>query len=144
MIEFKILGIPSPKQSARFYAKNFGGKTVIKSYQKKEVVEKERNIAFEVRSQLPDGFIPYDCPLSIEVLFVFPPLSSMNKSTKAAIENGEIIYKPTKPDLQDNLMKGLSDAMNGVVFVDDSRICKVESQKIYGLIPRTEVIIKKL
>lgn len=144
MIEFKILGIPSPKQSARFYAKNFGGKTMIKSYQKKEVVEKERNIAFEVRSQLPEGFIPYDCPLSIEVLFVFPPLSSMNKATKSAIENGEIIYKPTKPDLQDNLMKGLSDAMNGVVFVDDSRICKVESQKIYGLIPRTEVIIKKL
>ena len=26
MIEFKILGIPSPKQSARFYAKNIGGK----------------------------------------------------------------------------------------------------------------------
>ena len=144
MVEFKILGIPTPKQSARFYAKNFGGKTMIKSFQKKEVVEKERNIAFDVRSQLPEGFIPYDCPLSIEVLFVFPPLSSMNKATKLAIENGEIIYKPTKPDLQDNLMKGLSDAMNGIVFIDDSRICKVKSQKIYGLIPRTEVIIKIL
>ena len=52
MIEFKILGIPTPKQSARFYAKNFGGKTMMKSYQKKEVVEKERNSAFDVKSHL--------------------------------------------------------------------------------------------
>ena len=144
MIEFKILGIPSPKQSARFYAKNFGGKTMIKSYQKKEVVEKERNIAFDVKSQLPEGFIPYDCPLLFEVLFVFPILSSMKKAVRQAIEEGEIVYKPTKPDLQDNLMKILADSMNGIVFVDDSRICKVSSQKIYGLIPRTEVIIKPL
>ena len=144
MIEFKILGIPLPKQSARFYAKNIGGKTMIKSYQKKEVVEKERNIAFDVMSQLPEGFIPYDCPLSMELLFVFPPLASMNKATKLAIKKGEIVYKPTKPDLHDNLAKIVADSMNGVVFVDDSRICKVESQKIYGLIPRTEVIIKKL
>ena len=144
MIEFKILGIPSPKQSARFYAKNIGGKTMIKSYQKKEVVEKERNIAFDVKSQLPEGFIPYDCPLSIEVLFVFPLLSSMKKSVRQEIEDGVIVYKPTKPDLQDNLMKILADSMNGIVFVDDSRICKVSSQKIYGLIPRTEVIIKPL
>ena len=144
MTEFKILGIPLPKQSARFYAKNFGGKTMIKSYQKKEVVEKERNIAFDVMSQLPEGFIPYDCPLSMELLFVFPPLASMNKATKLAIKKGEIVYKPTKPDLHDNLAKIVADSMNGVVFVDDSRICKVESQKIYGLSPRTEVIIKKL
>ena len=144
MIEFKILGIPAPKQSARFYGKNIGGKIMIKSYQKTEVVQKEMSIASEVRSQLPEGFIPFDCPVSMEVLFVFPPLSSMKKATKSAIENGEIIYKPTKPDLQDNLMKGLCDAMNGVVFIDDSRICKVESQKIYGTIPRTEVIIKAL
>ena len=144
MIEFKILGIPSPKQSARFYAKNISGKTMIESYQKKEVVEKERNIAFDVKSQLPEGFIPYDCPLSIEVLFVFPLLSSMKKAVRQAIEEGVIVYKPTKPDLQDNLMKILADSMNGIVFVDDSRICKVSSQKIYGLIPRTEVIIKPL
>lgn len=144
MIEFKILGIPAPKQSARFYAKNFGGKTMIKSYQKKEVVEKERNIAFDVKSQLPAGFIPYDCPVSFEVLFVFPLLSSMKKAVRQAIEEGMIVYKPTKPDLQDNLLKGLCDSMNGIVFVDDSRICKVASQKIYGLIPRTEVIIKEL
>ena len=144
MIEFKILGIPTPKQSARFYAKNFGGKTMIKSYQKKEVVEKERNIAFDVRSQLPEGFIPYDCPLSFEVLFVFPILSSMKKAVRQAIEEGEIVYKPTKPDLHDNLMKILADSMNGIVFVDDSRICKVSSQKIYGIIPRIEVIIKQI
>jgi Holliday junction resolvase RusA-like endonuclease len=78
------------------------------------------------------------------VLFVFPILSSMKKAVRQAIEEGEIVYKPTKPDLQDNLMKILADSMNGIVFVDDSRICKVASQKIYGLIPRTEVIIKPL
>ncbi|CAN0451907.1 unnamed protein product [Pylaiella littoralis] len=41
-------------------------------------------------------------------------------------------------------MKGLFDAMNGIVFIDDSRICKVKSEKIYGQVPRTNVLIREI
>ena len=58
----------------------------------------------------------------MEYEFVFPPLKSMKKKTIQDIEAGEIIYKITKPDLEDNLKKGLNDAMTGIVWTDDSRI----------------------
>jgi Holliday junction resolvase RusA-like endonuclease len=135
-----ILGTPKPKQSARFYAK--GNKVF--SFQKKEVVENERNIAFDVKSQLPVGFVPYDEPIGVEVVFVFPIKETMKKKEKEAIENGEYIYKDTKPDLHDNLCKGLFDALEGLVYVNDSRICMVKSAKIYGVQPRIELKITPL
>ena len=140
-----VLGIPKPKQSARFYAQTFkGGKTRVRSYQKKEVKDAEKNFAFSVISQLPKNFVPYDEPIAVEVLFVFPPLSTFSKKKKAEIESGVIYYKETKPDLTDNLNKGVFDALEGIVYVNDSRICAVTSKKIYGMIPRTELTFSKL
>ena len=47
--------------------------------------------------------------------------------------------------LTDNLMKGLMDALSGIVFKDDARIAKVfGTEKIFGEVPRTEIIFYKL
>jgi Holliday junction resolvase RusA-like endonuclease len=143
-LKLRILGIPLSKQSARFRAVKKGEKTFVMSYQKKAVKDNERNIGFDVKSQLSLDFIPYDYPIGVKVLFVFPPLTSWSKKKKDEFESGVKIFKETKPDLTDNLMKGLFDAMNGIVFVDDSRVCKVESEKIYGIVPRIELEIYQL
>lgn len=140
-MKLKILGIPQSKQSARFKNVKMGNKSFIKSYQKQSVIENERNIAFDIKSQLPLDFKPYDEPVAVKVIFVFPPLSGWSKAKKKLLESGETIYKETKPDLTDNLMKGLFDAMNGIVMIDDARVVKVQSEKIYGSIPRTEIEI---
>lgn len=144
-IKLKILGIPQPKQSARFtIRKGKSGNNFLQKYQPKEVVQNERNIAFDVKSQLPKNFIPFDSALKVKVLFVFPPLKNFTKSKLNALTSGETIYKTTKPDLTDNLMKGTMDAMNGIVFTDDAIICEVESKKIFGLVPRIEIEFEKL
>lgn len=133
------------KQSARFRAIKSGDKTFIRSYQKKEVVENERNLAYDIKSQLPEGFIPYDKPLWISATFVFPIPKSMKKSLIKHIEAGGIVYKTTKPDLIDNLMKQIGDSMNGIVFIDDARICQVkDTSKIYGLVPRIIIELGEL
>jgi len=141
-----IIGIPKPKQSARFRAiKNpKTGKTFVTSYQKKEVIDNEKNIAFDVKKQLPLGFIPIDEAIGVKILYVFPLLSNFTKKQKEIIEANGIIYKDTKPDLTDNLNKGLFDACEGILYTNDSRICKVESTKIYGNKPRIELEIYKL
>ena len=139
-MKLTFLGIPKPKQSAKFRAVKGKGKTFIASYQKKEVKDNERNIAFDAKSQLPKDFIPYNVPIGVNILYVFPPLSSFSKRKIKAIEDGEVFYKETKPDLTDNLNKGLFDALEGIVYVNDSRICKIgNAEKIYGVRPRTEV-----
>ena len=138
-LNLTILGTPKPKQSARFYAK--GNKVF--SFQKKEVVENERNIAFEVKQQLPMCFKPFDEPIGLEVLFVSPIKKSASKKEKAAIERGEIIYKDTKPDI-DNITKMCLDAMQGVVYINDSRICEYKATKIYGTIPKIQIRVYPL
>ena len=134
-----FFGEPTSKQSARFRAFKKGKKTIVSSYQTKAVKDKEKAIKVEAISQIDKNHKLYDSAIGVKVLFVFPPLTSFSKKTMQAIEEGAIVYKETKPDLTDNLMKGLMDALEKVVFTNDSRIAKVESEKIYGTEPRTEV-----
>lgn len=143
-IALKILGIPQPKQSARFKIQKFGNKQFAKAYQPDKVIQNERNIAFDVKSQLPKGFVPFTTALKVKVLFVFPPLKSWTKKTQQEFESGEKIYKISRPDLTDNLMKGTMDAMTGIVYTDDAVVAKVESEKIYGTVPRIEIEFEEL
>lgn len=143
-LSIEILGIPSSKQSARFRIQNVAGKMSVRSYQKQNVVDKEKSIAMIVQSQLPKNFIPFDCPLSVEVTYVFPPPKSLLKNERDAVNKGMLVYKSTKPDLTDNLNKMMADSLDGIVYVNDSRIAKFSAMKVYGLNPRTELLIKPI
>lgn len=139
MLTFKLLGEPKPKQSFRFAVrKGKDDKTFVQKYQPAEVVQNAHNIAWDIKSQLPLNFIPFDCPIEVEVMFVFSPPSAWSKKKMAELQSGKIIYKDTKPDL-DNLEKQLWDAMAGLVYVNDSRICRKTIVKVYGEVPRTEI-----
>ena len=135
-----IPGIPQAKQSARFrnVKSKTGKKDFIMSYQKKSVMDNATNISKIALSQLPLGFVPYDCAIVAKVTFVFPPLSSWNKVTKLLFESGKTIFKTTKPDV-DNCLKAIFDGLNGIVFIDDSRVSRVISEKVYGKEPRVEL-----
>ena len=138
ILTLKITGIPKPKQSARFrIASNSNGAQFIHKYQKKEVVENENNIKLEVLSQLPEGFQPFRSPVKVNKLhYIFPPTKGMRKRDIARIEAHEIVYKSTKPDLTDNLQKGLFDALEGIIFLNDSQICSINNlKKYYGFTP---------
>lgn len=137
-----ILGEPKPKQSARF-AKI--GK-FMRSYQTKEVKQNEQNIQAQILAALPEGFEPFKNPIAIKKLhYVFTPLTSFSKKIKAEIDNGAWIYKSTKPDLTDNLSKGLFDAMQGIVFLNDSQIVSMtDVKKYYGNVPRIEIEMEEI
>ena len=142
-IEITILGEPRAKQSARFrIAKNKAGKQFIASYQPKEIVNKEATIAAVVQSQLPKDFIPFDCPIMATVSYIFPIPKSMPKSKVKAIAEGAIVYKDTKPDM-DNLVK-MFDSLHGIVFINDSRIVSLLAVKYYGLVPKTIILFQKV
>lgn len=144
VVSIVIFGEPKSKQSARFYAKKIRGRTIVKSYQKKEVVNNENYIALQAKRQLPYGFTLYRGATKVKALFVFPFPKNTTKSKLNALANGVVFHKTTKPDLTDNLMKGTMDALNGIVFKDDAIIAEVESSKIYGLVPRIELTFSEL
>jgi len=133
-----ISGIPGSKQSARFrISKNKQGKHFVTSYQKKEVKDQEKNTASAVLEQLPKGFIPFDETIFADVQYVFPMPASFSKKQKELVESGKKVWKNTKPDITDNLNKGLFDALEGILFINDSRIAGIKAVKYYGLVPQT-------
>lgn len=82
---------------------------------------------------------PVDGPVEIEAEFIFPRPKAMIWKKKPMPR----VDKITKPDY-DNLLKSLTDAMNGVVFRDDGQVTRGSWKKsIAGgdEIPRTIVTI---
>lgn len=139
-----IPGIPKPKQSVRSRVIQSNGRSFAHHYQTKEVKDEERSIKMIIREQLPKGFVCHTGPVSVSyIVFQFPPLKSMKKSDMYNINNGGAIPKTTKPDLTDNLMKGLFDAMEGLVYTNDSLIYRIGSScKVYHREPGTALVLE--
>jgi Holliday junction resolvase RusA-like endonuclease len=74
---------------------------------------------------------------AVIVLRVMPPASWPQKKRTAALA-GEI--RPTsKPDI-DNVIKGIFDAMNDIVFLDDKQVVDLYVRKEYAT--RAEAIVR--
>lgn len=134
-LTFKILGNPKPKQGDRQFIMKQGGKQRIAHYQPKEVTNEHANLKAQIISQLPPDFDLIASGLSAAVTFRFYPPKQLEKKM---LKTNEAFAKTTKPDL-DNLEKMLWDAMEGVVFVNDSLIHSKTVRKIYSLSPGIDV-----
>ena len=129
VVQLAIAAAPKSVQSVRFAAR--GG--YIRTFQPRAQKEWKRAIKLAVTEQLPVGWKPFGKqPLWVQVHYVFPPLKSFTKASQELIENGGVIYKDTRPDVNDNLNKGLFDALTGVLWEDDGRVASSHVYKVYG------------
>lgn len=95
-------------------------------------------ISYQLRSQYKDE--PIDGPVGVTVHFNMPiPPSWSKKKQREAV--GMLHTK--KPDI-DNLIKGLFDATNGLVWVDDNRVANMTVTKVYSEDPGIEIIVEKI
>ncbi|CAI6087210.1 hypothetical protein COHCIP112018_05392 [Cohnella sp. JJ-181] len=81
-------------------------------------------------------------PLAIMLIAYRSIPKSFSKKKAAAAEAGEL-YPVSKPDA-DNYLKGVKDALKGVMWVDDSQVVDAYVRKRYSAKPRIEVKIKEL
>lgn len=131
-INISIKGMPEAKQSARFTKSGI-------AFQPKKVVNYKDNLRYQIIAQLPKGFVPFSNPVEIIYQFIFPFLSTHSRKKRSAGK----LFKATKPDL-DNLQKSTNDAMNNVVFYDDSQICSASIEKFYGEVPGINISIRSV
>lgn len=82
--------------------------------------------------------VAVSCDITIELE---PAPSWSNKKRMAAISG--VLLPTSKPDL-DNVLKGILDAMNGVVFKDDKQVVDVVIRKRYADTARVVVIVNPL
>lgn len=85
---------------------------------------------------------PLEGPLEILLEFYFSAPVSCSKKKQREIYSGSIPYTK-KPDV-DNLIKLTLDAMNGIVFKDDSLVVKISAIKCYSFNPQTLIFIKPI
>ena len=88
-------------------------------------------------SQWRDG--PTRNPVSLDISFEMPIPRSLSKKKQEALIGQPHI---SKPDC-DNLAKFVLDAMNKIIYEDDSHVFELHVKKIYSEDPKTIIVIKK-
>lgn len=134
-LEFTVLGTPvaQPRQRHRVV------KGIVMNYTPKKHPVQAFKQAIGIKAKEVYKGKPLTCPLRLSVLCIFPRVSGMPL-------RGERIWKDTKPDF-DNLAKAICDALNNVIWRDDSQVVSAWVEKFYSDSeeePRVEIEITTL
>lgn len=134
-VEFNIPGRAIPKARPRVTRGGY-------AYTPRTTQHFERTVQMEYRNQCGTIAFEKGTALVINIEFRFaPPKSWPQKKKDAAIERRE--YPTCRPDL-DNLIKAVTDALNGIAYKDDSQIVALTCRKVYGYKAQTRVRISTL
>lgn len=126
MIKFTVYGDAVPKARARTVRTKSG---IPVSYTPKKTESWEKKIYLAALEHRPEQLL--DGPLALEATFYRVKPKSKGKKE---------LYPDTKPDL-DNLAKSVTDALEGLLYTNDSRFVDKILKKRYGDPPRVEIRI---
>jgi len=126
---FPVPGIPVAKARAR--VTKAGHAFTPKKTQNYEALVKM------CAAQAMKGKSPVDGPVVVQVIAVFPQAESWPMWKKRLADLSELAHTK-KPD-EDNIGKAISDAMNGVVYIDDAQVTIKTIFKKYVSIVNREV-----
>lgn len=136
-IAFVIPGPPVGKGRPKFARRgNF-----VTTYTPEKTASYENLVKVKAEEAM-QGRTIIDGAVSVTVgLYVTPPASWSQKKQRAALA-GEI-FPTSKPDV-DNVIKGIFDACNEIVWRDDKQACDVFIIKRYDQTARATVLVREL
>lgn len=134
-INFTVFGEPRGKGRPRF---SKSGHT----YTDSETRNYENKIIAYYRKAHGAFQFPETAFVSVDVMAYLPIPKSATKARRAGMEAGTILPS-RKPDV-DNIEKAVLDALNGIAYKDDSRVCRTSCAKFYGAEPRLEIKMKEV
>jgi len=136
-IMFTIYGHPVAKGRPRFSTR---GKFPV-AYTPEKTKNYESDVGMMAKAAM-GASKPLEGALEAFIYVTFPvPASYSKKRTEACLSGQEKHIK--KPDL-DNVIKSVIDGMDKIVFENDSQITSIHSTKVYGEVPKVEVLVKQI
>jgi Holliday junction resolvase RusA-like endonuclease len=136
-ITFTVPGLARAKGRPRF-GRTKSGITV--AYTDAKTASYENLVALAAEQAMGERK-PFAEPVIMTIRVRLTPPASASKATRAAMLDGR--WPPAKrPDL-DNVLKGISDGLNGVAYTDDALIVCLTGSKVYALTPGVDVVIER-
>ncbi|KAG0188270.1 hypothetical protein DFQ28_005162 [Apophysomyces sp. BC1034] len=133
VVAFSIPGTPVGKGRPKFARRG----NHVTTYTPEKTASYENLVKVKALEAMQGQQQPIDGPVCLELtLLVTPPASWSKKKTADALCG--FVFPTSKPDI-DNVLKGICDAMNEVVFRDDKQVCDVHIVKRYAEIAEARV-----
>jgi Holliday junction resolvase RusA-like endonuclease len=131
-IFFVIPGTPVGKGRPKFARRG----AFVQAYTPEKTASYE-NLVKLAAADAMKGAAPVEAHVTVQMeIFITPP-SSWSARKRADALSGKI-QPTTKPDI-DNVVKGVFDAMNDIVWKDDKQVTDLCVRKRYADVARTEV-----
>lgn len=135
IVNFEVPGDPIPKGRPRFARRG----TFVQTYTDSKTIEYETRVATLARIAMGSSE-PLKSHLTVFLYLRYTVPASYTKKRKEACLNG--FEYPKRIDL-DNCYKSITDAMNGIVYVDDSQIVEAHILKCYAEEPGVNIMIQE-
>ncbi|WP_186121474.1 RusA family crossover junction endodeoxyribonuclease [Burkholderia gladioli] len=131
-VAFEVLAIPVPKARPRFARRG----ARVTTYTPAKTESYEGHVKFMARLAMRST-PPYTGPVRLVIYIAVPIPASWSRKRQAEAAAGEI-GATKKPD-EDNVVKALKDAMNGIVYLDDSQVVSNHIEKFYAREPGVRI-----
>jgi hypothetical protein len=136
MVTYQIEGNPVGKGRPKFARRgNF-----VSTYTPTKTRDYEDLIKDAARKAMGSNEL-LETPVTVAIYITVPiPQSYSKKRTEACLSGSERPIK--KPDI-DNVAKCFLDAMNEIVYKDDTQVLTLHIAKVYGTVGMVEVMVKE-
>ncbi|WP_186045281.1 RusA family crossover junction endodeoxyribonuclease [Burkholderia gladioli] len=131
-VAFEVLGAPVAKGRPKFARRG----ARVTTYTPAKTESYEGHVKFKARLAMR-GEPPYAGPVRLVIYIAVPIPASWSQKRQAEAAAGEI-GATKKPD-EDNVVKALKDAMNGIVYLDDSQVVSNHIEKFYAREPGVRI-----
>jgi Holliday junction resolvase RusA-like endonuclease len=137
VVTFEVPGDPHGKGRPKFARRgNF-----VQTYTDAKTVSYEDLVRFHANLAMID-LAPIEGPVAVYIYIKLAvPKSYSKKRTEACLSGLE---RPTKKPDWDNVAKSICDAMNGIVYQDDTQIVDAYVTKVYAANSGVDVGVKQI
>ena len=135
IVTFEVEGDPVPKGRPRFARRG----QFVQTYTDAKTIDYETHVAMKARQAI-GASEPLQGALTVFLYLRYGVPTSYSKKRKEACLLG--LEYPKRQDL-DNCYKSITDAMNGIVYIDDSQIVEAHITKVYAETAGANIMVQE-